>query len=440
MIALLAGAMSACTNNETILSGDERGGVENGIGTVDASLRLTTRNGDGDGEAVNWPVHIYAFRGEACAAVATVTDGDGSYSMRLPEGTYDFYAIGGASDDDYTLPTKDDAAPTSVIALKENKNHTDLSAAAVRNVTLRSGESNTQPLELVRKVLMLQTVTITQVPTEATAVSVTVSPLSEAIKLNGGYSGTGNVTVDLTKQSDGTTWQKAVNAYLLPSEADATVTIAITTADGTQRYAYPVGGPLTTNEKYVLRGNYKAPSLLEVTLTLQAWGDDVAVNFGFNETNRDDDDNGGGISNDNNDNQDNTIPAVGDTWRGCYVLAVTDDAGGQTTDVTIISPTELTGWYNASEVTMATNIATALASITDGGSGIDWHVPNRDEAKLMFMAKEALSLTGKYLINHNGYRLLNPNSSGFTVAIGSDAKPDASTKLRPVAVVTVARE
>jgi hypothetical protein len=398
--------------------------------TAPTTLRLTTRSGDG--AAVSYPVSIYVMQNGVCQAVKTVTGADETVAIPLTVGTYDVYAVGGASPDDYTLPAAADASPATAITLKEGRTHGELMTASAQT-TLTAGSENSVALQLRRKVLMLQTVTIAQAPASVTAVSVTVSPLSEAVTIAGNYSGTGgSVSVDLECKTDGTTWQAEANRYLLPATETPTVSIAITTAEGTRRYTRMLDEPFAANKKYAYIASYQAAAQLSVDLSAEEWQAEETVDFDFGEDDKTDDDNGG----DNNDNLDNSdnIPAVGSTYQGCYVLAV-DDADDHA-EVTLLSPTELTDIYDANTTTMQANIDAALATVTSGGiSG--WRVPTTIEASLMYEAREAIGgLTAhNYLCYSNGtYRAFRPTDAAFT---SSPSTVKSSTVLRPVATIPI---
>ncbi len=401
--------------------------------TAPTTLRLTTRSGDG--AAVSYPVSIYVMQNGVCQAVKTVTGADETVAIPLTVGTYDVYAVGGASPDDYTLPAAADATPATAITLKEGRTHGELMTASAQT-TLTAGSENSVALQLRRKVLMLQTVTIAQAPASVTAVSVSVSPLSEAITIAGYYSGTGgSVSVDLECQTDGTTWQAEANRYLLPATETPTVSIAITTAEGTRRYTRTLDEPFAANKKYVLNASYQAAAQLSVDLSAEEWQAEETVDFDFGEDDKTDDDNGG----DNNDNLDNSdnFPAAGDTYQGCFVLAseIADD--GLSAEVTLLSPTELTGFFDTNTTTMQSNIETALSTVTSGSiSG--WRVPTTIEASLMYEAREAIGglTANNYLCHSNGtYRAFRPTDDAFT---SSPSTVKSSTVLRPVATIPIA--
>ena len=191
-------------------------------------LQVRTRSGGSAGEeaTVAYPVTVYVFSGEECRAVQTIGDEGQTLNIGLTEGTYSVYAVGGASSSDYVLPTTDDAAATSAIVLKDGKTHGDLMAAQA-TATLVDGGTNTVTLGMTRKTMLIQSVEIKKVPTAATAVSVTIAPLWQALTVSGTYSTAGqSQPIALTKQSDGRTWILAGESgehVLPPSSQPASV-------------------------------------------------------------------------------------------------------------------------------------------------------------------------------------------------------------------------
>ena len=169
-----------------------------------AKSLLQVRTRTSDEAAIAYPVQVYVFQGdgsdEECMAVQTIGDEGQTLNIALTEGTYSVYAIGGASSTDYSLPTKEEAATTTAIALKEGKALTDLMTATA-TATLTDGGTNTVTLGLQRKTMLIQDVTIKKVPSAATAVSVTIAPLWQSLTVGGTYSTTGqSTTIALTKQ------------------------------------------------------------------------------------------------------------------------------------------------------------------------------------------------------------------------------------------------
>ena len=387
-----------------------------------AKSLLQVRTRTSDEAAIAYPVQVYVFQGdgsdEECMAVQTIGDEGQTLNIALTEGTYSVYAIGGASSTDYSLPTKEEAATTTAIALKEGKALTDLMTATA-TATLTDGGTNTVTLGLQRKTMLIQDVTIKKVPSAATAVSVTIAPLWQSLTVGGTYSTTGqSTTIALTKQEDNRTWKNSVNI----------------TIDGTTKtYTYSTSDQLEAGYKINISGTYTEAIgvALTGTITGATWLGERTISFTFDE-------NGSSAAaqdnNDNTDNQDN-IPAVGSTYLGCYVLAVTD--GYDHADVLVVAPEDITGVFYGSVA--QGNVDAALGSVTvDGISG--WEVPDRDEARLIFNARGSISgLThDSYLCDNGGYKC-------FRIVAGvnnfsASNTPTSDTALRPVATVTIVKD
>ena len=130
------------------------------------------------------------------------------------------------------------------------------------------------------------------------------------------------------------------------------------------------------------------------------------------------------------------MPSAGDTYKGCYVLASTVAEDGESAELTLLSPTELTGIDYTTD--MQAHIDASLSTVTDGDiSG--WEVPTTAEAQLMYNAREAIgNLTANNYLYHNGtgYRAFAPSAEAFSPI--SSLK--ASTVLRPVATITISKE
>ena len=403
---------------------------------ANALLQVTTR-GTNDA-TVAYPVQIYVFQGEECRAFQTIGDAGQTLEIPLVEGTYTVYAIGGASSSDYNLPTMDDATTTTALTLKEGRTLTDLMTASAV-ATLVDGGTNTVTLGMTRKTMLIQDIIIKKIPTAATAVSVTIAPLWQSLNVNGTYSIAGqSTTIALTKQSDNRTWQNAQplpslqgegpgvgSVFLLPpSSQPASVSVNITSGGTTKTYTYSCSDQLEAGYKINIDGTYTEAVGVNLTGTITGatWLGERTISFNFDE-------NGSSAA----ENMAGSIPAVGDTYEGCYVLAV-DDADDHA-DVTLLAPTEL-DFYDANASTMQANIDAALATVTTGDiSG--WEVPTTDEAHLVYDAREAIGnlSAGSYLcLGGTGYRAFKPTDAAFST---SSSNIKASTVLRPVAVVTL---
>lgn len=404
--------------------------TSNVVREANAFLQVTTR-GTGDA-TISYPVQVFVFQGNDCKAVQTIGDEGQTLNIPLVEGTYSVYAIAGASSADYTLPTKSEATNSSPITLKDGRTLTDLMTATA-TATLVDGSTNTVTLGLQRKTMLMQDITIKQVPTAATAVSVTIAPLWQNITVGGSYSGTtGSQTIALTKQADNRTWTLGGDAIhvLPPSSQPASISVNITSGGATKTYTYSCSDQLEAAYKINIDGTYTEAVGVNLTGTItgSTWLGERTISFEFDEN--------GSSATENTENSGNAVPSVGDTYQGCFVLAV-DDADDHA-EVTLLSPTELE-FYDANATTMQANIDAALATVTSGDiSG--WEVPTTAEAHLMYDAREAIgNLTaGSYLCHGGtGYRAFKPTDAAFST---SSSNVKASTVLRPVVTITINKE
>ena len=395
-------------------------------------LQVRTRGTSPSEEAtVAYPVQVYVFQGSKCKAVQTIGDEGQTLNIPLTEGTYTVYAIAGASSADYTLPTKSEATNSSPITLKDGRTLTDLMTATA-TATLVDGSTNTVTLGLQRKTMLIQSVAIKKIPTAATAVSVTIAPLWQSLCIGGSYSGTtGSQTIALTKQADNRTWTNDATAFVMPpSSQPASVSVNITIGGTTKTYTYSCSDQLEAGYKIHIDGTYTEAVGVNLTGTITGatWLGERTISFEFDEN--------GSSTTENTENSGNAVPSVGDTYQGCYVLAVNDE--DDYAEVTLLSPTEL-DFYDANATTMQANIDAALATVTTGDiSG--WEVPTTAEASMMYDAREAIgNLTaGSYLCHGGtGYRAFKPSDAAFST-LSSNIK--GSTVLRPVVTITINKE
>ena len=394
-------------------------------------LQVTTRGGGGSNDAtIAYPVQVYVFQGDDCKAVQTIGDEGQTLNIPLVEGTYSVYAVGGAGSTDYNLPTKDNATTTTALTLKEGRSLTDLMAASA-TATLVDGGTNTVTLGLQRKTMLIQDVTIKKIPTAATAVSVTIAPLWQALTVSGAFANAGqSQTIALTKQADNRTWtlpspfgEGSGVRLLPPSSQPASVSVNITIGGTTKTYTYSTSDQLEAAYKINIDGTYAEAVGVSLTGTITGatWLGERTISFEFDE-------NGSNVSG-NNDNSDN-IPSVGSTYQGCYVLAVTT-IDANSAELTLLSP-------NESTVTSASNANAALATL--GVDGIsDWSIPTKDQIDAFYAAKDDITPAPdrqRYLWQGDTSLRQRYMSDGSD----SNANFNYAIFLRPVATVSITKD
>lgn len=400
-------------------------------------LQVRTRGTSPSEEAtVAYPVQVYVFQGDKCKAAQTIGDEGQTLNIPLVEGTYSVYAVAGASATDYTLPTKDNATTTTALTLKEGRSLTDLMAAQA-TATLVDGGTNTVTLGLQRKTMFIEDVTIKKIPTTATAVSVTIAPLWKSLNVSGTYSIAGqSTTIALTKQADNRTWTNDAAAFVMPpSSQPASVSVNITIGGTTKTYTYSTSDQLEAAYKINIDGTYAEAVGVSLTGTITGatWLGNRTISFEFDENGsnaaENNDNNSGDNNNDTPNNQDN-FPAVGDTYQGCYVLAVTT-IDANSAELTLLSP-------NESTVTSASNANAALATL--GVDGIsDWSIPTKDQIDAFYAAKDDITPAPdrqRYLWQDGTTMKQRYMSDGSD----SNANFNYAIFLRPVATVSITKD
>jgi len=428
--ALAVLGLTACEKElDEIVENGGDGQVKNSV------LQVRTRGASpGEEATIAYPVQVYVFQGDECKAMQTIGDEGQTLNIPLVEGTYSVYAIGGASATDYNIPTKNNATTTTALTLKEGRSLTDLMTATA-TATLVDGGANTVTLGMTRKTMLIQDVTIKKIPTAATAVSVTIAPLWQALTVSGAFATAGqSKTIALTKQADNRTWTNDATAFVMPpSSQPASVSVNITIGGTTKTYTYSTSDQLEAAYKINIDGTYTEAVGVNLTGTITGatWLGERTISFEFDEN--------GSSATENTENTENSgsaVPSVGDTYLGCYVLAVNDE--DDYAEVTLLAPTEL-DFYDANATTMQANIEAALATVSTGDiSG--WEVPTTAEASLMYDAREAIGnlSAGSYLcLGGTGYRAFKPTDAAFST---SSSNVKGSTVLRPVVTININKE
>lgn len=356
-------AMSACEKQLEVKPADQP--------MADGELKIRTRSASNDLE-VSYPVIVYVMNSEGtCVSRETVVSAESALSIDLPSGEYNVYAVAGATEDSYTLPTMQTATPTSELLLKENAKHGDLMAAS-STITLGKNETNQLTLNLARKVMKVTSLTINDVPADVTAVTMTFSPLCKSLRLNGTFNtASTSETISLTKQTDETTWTNSESLFLLPQTGSTTITIGLTKGEQTTYYSYACQQTLDSNHELTIAATYAGDRKITMTGSINgvAWGDPIDITFEFGEDNTSD--NKGGDSNNSSDE----VPEVHSVYKDCYVLSVADDGNDKLVTLLHKRAEEISG-SEKTEAAVRAEIDAILPSFNINGI-TGWRIPTR---------------------------------------------------------------
>lgn len=397
--------------------------------------------------SIEYPLTLYAFSSDGTLAESTTADdADDPLQMQLPVGdSYRLVALAGASGlTPITTPTATTGIgiPTSgLITSPIQMGQADISAITT------DVEVN---LTLSYQVAQL-TIQLHNIPTDATAVNVTLSSLYTNETFEGTLSGKGTVTIPLAKTENATTWASST-VYTLPGVENTplVVGINIVTNDKTQNYSYTHSSTLQAGTPYSLVGTYDGEFNLTGTITPTGWNASQSISFTFGAENLnnggDTPDNNGGGNGDQVYNVE-TIPSVRTIWNGHFVAEVNEQENN-TAELLLLSLEE---WE-----TTGANVAQCISSdevINYSENGIsEWSIPtsleflgiiptismegNYDKTTsiLVNAGGKKLSMTdGRYLCD-NGTKYVQMGDKKTNNAISTD---DTVYRLRLVKSVTV---
>jgi len=452
-LAVMAAMLASCEKMYVVE--DETGGDD---GSVQGSLVVRTAanvaNGASGSDYVSYPVSVYVMNADGkCVELQKISSADEGLDIKLAAGNYDVCAVAGT--DNYDLPTKENATKETVISPKNGNGHGDLMTAH-NSVVMAKGEENRLTLQLQRKVMQVQSITLNNIPSDVSAVQLTVSPLHKGIMLDGSYvGGTDSHTFDLAKQADGSTWKSTAGEYLLEQKSDVTLKVSLVRADGTTSYSYASDKQLAANHKINITGNFIDDEHISLsgTITGTDWEETIDVIFDFDSTNISTD--GGSAGTD--EKLHGEAPAAGTMYKGCYVLRT--ESEGNATTVTLITPTEANKIKVSSskdadkkQQSIKENTATALDGITVSGI-TGWRLPTQEEmeyidnnvesinAKISALAtggvEEIVLAKGKYSC---GYFFTSDDGNVYVYVLGGniDKSPNserATYKVRGFATV-----
>ena len=416
----------------------------------DNQLRIVTHTRGGE-EGASSVASIFLFNGSSEYVRTLQTDAAGSYtsasaSVKLPQGAYTLCALSPSDLSHFQFPAT--PSPTSVISQAEGQAMGDLLMASA-TASLDDGESQTVNLELERKVLELSTVTISQVPGEVTAVTVSVAPFYSGIRFNGSYVEESPLTCTfaLAESATAGVWEAAPHQLAFPSKGVHTITVTFTRGEtGSSSYTYTAENALTANNRYNISGTYTEPLgvTLEGAITLQAWTTDPsAIPFDFDESNAISDSGSGGSGTDDpnagSGGSDNTeTPIAGQLYKGCYVVTV----DGTNRTAVLLSQNEESGYKGdaLSFVLPSLNESLSTWPSVFGVSGT-WRIPTIDEVRAFAPSSDLMDgvSTSKtvYCYDESKLKTVKITNRGDAIIVGSALDTTGQNiVLRPVIDIT----
>ena len=356
------------------------------------NVRILTRAQD----EIHYPVTLYAFSSEADEVVAQTVAASASETLdlALPAGHYRLVALSGS--EGYSLsssPTLDD-----VIAMEDDCASQPLQmGTADVEVTQHTSVSLTMYYQVASVDLSL-----TDIPSEVTAVCVTLSPLRNTLTFGGTYDGSTAVTVSLSRQTDGT-WTTP-RFYTFPGASSRlTLSISLTRANSEQVYAYVCDCTLEAGTPYVLSGSYAQGFSVNGVVNAAGWNaaKEITFNFGTNAGSEEE-------KGDEETPVTGTIPEAGTLWNG-HIVGAVENVTENDAELLLLSRDEWQGVCSAYNEEYPGQAQTAVDSYTEDDL-TGWSIPTTDEAKAIRTAigNTLLATTNTFLASVN-YTPLSDN-------------------------------
>lgn len=371
---------SAC-EKELMTEEEKKSNTEETTGE-DADSKLTIVTRAPSGEVISYPVTVYIMNSAgSCVSKEVLETSNDELLVNLAAGTYQVFAVGGATEEDYNLPAANEASATSEITLRNGSVHADLMTGS-NTVKLGRNESNTLVMAMSRKVQKVTAVTIQDLPTAVTAVSVTLAPLYKSLLLNGNYTTDTEEqeeTIELSRQSDGTTWKNTATVNLLPAVSAATVKVTMTLNNTNTSFTYSSSQTLEANHELTITGSYTGNAgefTMSGMFTGAVWGDPTNISFTFNESGAEDA--GSSQGSGGSSGSDEAVPEKNTWYKDCLVFKTAED--GDQIVVTLIHRNEVEISTEGKSVgDVEAEINAALPNFTIAGI-TGWRLPTQAEA------------------------------------------------------------
>ena len=355
-------------------------------GSTSANAQTLRVNATATEGTISYPVTVYAFDADGSyVASQAIESASGSLSLKLDPGSYRIVALAGT--DDITIE--------EVEGLGSKINVPSQSTTALQmgsaNVTITSTPVNAY----INMGYMVSGVrfTLSNVPEDATAVSVTVSNVATQMDFSGTPAGNSTTVAPLSYSVSDKVWQSD-EIYLMPAKEQKTIfSINITRPDNTETYAYTYPSALVVGTPYHFRGKYtkqedqpgqeeQSGILLEGDFSAAVWDELQTIDFDF-----------GG--NEIGTAEGSEYIKSGTIWNG-HVVAIADSIDEHNEELLLYSIAEWTDVSSSLPKSSYPNMADSIAKSYIEGDLSGWEIPTKaqvDAIKAIYYAGSGTSLS-----------------------------------------------
>lgn len=340
------------------------------------TLKIEVRSAAG--VEISYPLYLYAFNKDGkLTASQTVNDDEEEMALPMTKGDYKVVALSGTSDE-YQIPEK--PSLNDVIVLNSTKGAKTPLMMGRADIVIGGNTETKAKLTLSHAVAALN-VTLKNVPTDVSAVQLTISPLHSSLSMNGQYGGEDQkikVECDLNSQGE---WI-AKNTYIFPGNGKETIfSILFKMEDGSETtYGYTFKGVPEANKPFNVTGNYSDKVIVGGSFDVNDWDEAIDVEFEFGANVMLEEDEGESKDEDNEEKENDSsnidltgAPQVGTIWNDMIVADI-NESDEETIELLLMSLDE---WEIITS--QADDVADDYS--VNGISG--WRLPTHDEAAIL---------------------------------------------------------
>jgi len=357
-------------------------------------LKVTTRAATGEAA---YPILVLAYdeSGTLKGQQSIKTEGE-EISLKLNEGAYHITAISGQSS--YAEPSSYDQK-SAYIGIPATGYATSPLMMGGADVVLTNSTAKASVVMTYRVASF--SLSLADVPSDVTAVSVGVSQQYKAIDMSGTFSGSSTATVKCSKKGDLWTSEQV---YLLPgSGSSTTLTLSLTNAEGQTSYSYELSEPLEAAVPYTIHGTYVESTAPYITgvITIEGWQQERTIDFEFGSGSS-----GGSGGTTTQYVEVDAIPEQCSEWEG-HIVALVENTTDMAADVLLLGLKEFTGVYAPAAEGHEGDMSAIVEAYSESNVK-DWTVPTEEQAR---------SLKKQYGGNFEELNLLIEDQQGDTLHI-----------------------
>lgn len=329
---------------------------------------------------LSYPVSVYAFHSNGTLGTSqTISSPEEQISLSLYSGQdYRIVAVA-APTSDYSIADVSDLSSELSVTSSEGIAENPMQWGSAEIVP--SAEKSTVAIQMGQKMASME-ISLSDLPTGCTEVSVSVQSVSKSMTLNGECKGSQTAHIKCVRE--GEVW-KSPTRYILPSTAEQTVFTIAYKNDETEHFcSVTYLGQLLAGTPYNISGKF-TDGTMEVTgeISASGWADAVNLNFQFGP------DISPTINSESGEGGQDTytvsqMPGSGSLWEG-HVVAICDTTSATTATLTLLSLSDWGSMTSSTNTSTPNMAASTAAGYQEFGLG-SWRIPSEDEGRALFSA------------------------------------------------------